>query len=131
MVECIKPGRWYIHEYTSYTLNPLSVMALPFAPRRLRLALLQQQLGVARNQEYLILAGIIVAIELDRPPRRRKRWWVREWILRRRLFGQYENLMRELELEHSQDFKNFLRMEPDMFRELLERVGPTITKKST
>lgn len=42
-------------------------MALPFAPRRLRLALLQQQLGVARNQEYLILAGIIVAIELDRP----------------------------------------------------------------
>ena len=28
--------------------------------------------------------------------RKRKRWWVRPWILRRPLFGQYEQLMVEL-----------------------------------
>ena len=48
-----------------------------------------------------------------KPPRgsdrEERRWWVREWILRRPLFSQYETLMKELEAEHAADFKAFLR----------------------
>ena len=39
--------------------------------------------------------------------------------------------MRELEAESEADFKKLLRMEPVMFRELCERVGPRITKQDT
>jgi hypothetical protein len=59
---------------------------------------------------------------------RRRRWWVRPWIERRRLFGQYETLFRELERESRGDFVGYLRVNPDLFAELLLRVTPRITK---
>ncbi|WAR29137.1 hypothetical protein MAR_002705, partial [Mya arenaria] len=49
---------------------------------------------------------------------------------RKTLVGaRYETLMKELEAEHAADFKAFLRMEPQMYYELLNRVGPRITKR--
>ena len=53
---------------------------------------------------------------------------VRPWIQRRRLFGQYDTLMEELQRESQGDFVSFLRIDPAMFHELLVRVGPRITK---
>ncbi|WAR23545.1 hypothetical protein MAR_037238 [Mya arenaria] len=100
------------------------------APRRLRMALLEHELAQVRFQYNLVLAAILEAAERERQRarRRERRWWVREWILRRALFGQYETLMKELEAEHAADFKAFLLMEPQMYYELLNRVGPRITK---
>ncbi|WAQ95222.1 hypothetical protein MAR_027912 [Mya arenaria] len=100
------------------------------APRRLRMALLEHELAQVRFQYNLVLAAILEAAERERQRarRRERRWWVREFILRRPLFGQYETLMKELETEHAADFKAFLRMEPQMYYELLNRVGPRITK---
>ena len=46
-------------------------------------------------------------------------------------FGEYENLMVELEREAQGDFTNFLRMEPAMFHELLRRLMPRLTKQDT
>ena len=63
--------------------------------------------------------------------RRRRRWWVRPWLLRRPVLGQYESLMRELRDEDLQSFRNFLRMDPLMFQELLTRIAPRISKKDT
>jgi hypothetical protein len=63
--------------------------------------------------------------------RRRRRMWVRPWLLRRPLYGQYEKLMAELTAEDVTGFKNFMRMEPDLFHEVLARVGPRITKQDT
>lgn len=108
-------------------------------PRRLRVAMLQHQLQQIRrnlHEVLLLIAAHEAEVEEEddqqqvRKRRRPRRWWVREWISRRPLFGQYENLLRELEAEHLTDFKGFLRMEPDMFYELLERVGPHIEKSS-
>ena len=67
------------------------------------------------------------------PPRRRRkrRMWVPPWLLRRPLYGQYEKLMAELTAEDVSGFKNFMRMEPDLFHEVLARVGPRITKQDT
>ena len=64
---------------------------------------------------------------------RRRRWWLRVWLgpERRRQFGLYDQLMDELRREDEKSFLNFLRIPPEMFDEVLERVRPRITKKHT
>ena len=49
---------------------------------------------------------------------------MRPWLARRPIYGHYEQLMNELLRENHTDFKNFLCVEPEMFFELVERVGP-------
>ena len=61
----------------------------------------------------------------------RRRFWVRPWIIRRPLLGQYEQLMQELMVEDIPAYKNFVRMEPPMFFELLDRLSPRIQRKDT
>jgi hypothetical protein len=65
--------------------------------------------------------------------RRPRTMWVRPWLAadRRLQFGQYDQLMEELRLEDEQSFRNYLRMEPALFDEILQRVGPAITKQDT
>ena len=53
------------------------------------------------------------------------------WIARRRQFGYFENLMVELETESRGDFVGYLRMEPAMFHELVQRLTPRLTKQAT
>ena len=55
---------------------------------------------------------------------------MRPWLPRRPIYGHYEQLMNELLRENHTDFKNFLRVEPEMFFELVERVGPMIQKNT-
>ncbi|KAI8481366.1 hypothetical protein Bbelb_409300 [Branchiostoma belcheri] len=61
--------------------------------------------------------------------RRKRRWWVRPWLMRRPVYGQYESMMIEQCREHHCDFKSFLRMEPQMFPRL-QRVGPSINREN-
>ena len=56
---------------------------------------------------------------------------MRSWISRRLLFGDYEYIMAELERESKGDFVAYLRMEPAMFHELLQRMTPRLSKKDT
>ena len=43
-------------------------------------------------------------------------------------FSQYEALMAELERESWGDFVGFMRLDPEMFHELLMRLTPRLTK---
>jgi hypothetical protein len=40
------------------------------------------------------------------------------------MYGQYDTLMVELDMEIEADFKSILRIEHQIFHELLQRVGP-------
>ena len=102
-----------------YVLNP--VQRLLFLQH---LADLQQE--IADND-----ADIARLIVQRRGRVRGRRFWVRPWILRRPLLGHYERLMAELSREDVPAFKNFVRKEPAMFQELLERLTPRIAKKDT
>jgi len=53
---------------------------------------------------------------------------VKPWLSRRVTLGHYDTLMQELMRESRGDFKPYPRMEPEMFREMLDRVGPRIEK---
>ena len=58
------------------------------------------------------------------------KYQTRPWLLaeRRQLHGRFQRLINELRIEDPQAFFNFLRMEPAMFDELVQRVGPRKTK---
>ena len=49
----------------------------------------------------------------------------------RLMYGHYHRLMRELRMEDTSSFCNFMRMEPQMFDELVDRLSPRITLQDT
>ena len=72
------------------------------------------------EEEELLLAGLAFVqaqqgVPRRRGLRRRRRWWIKPYLQRRPLFGQYENLMVELYRENREDYQNFLRIKPDLF----------------
>ena len=63
---------------------------------------------------------------------RRRRVWVRQWfdVDRRLQHGHYHRFMYELRYKDPASCINFRRVPPDMFDELLGRLGPLIAKQS-
>ena len=91
-----------------------------------RLRLLQQLYEAHRLnlQNQIVIAQILVGRQRCRP--RHRRYWVKPWFSRRLDYGHYDHLMRELEAEDMVSFRNFVRMDPAMFKEVLQRVGPEL-----
>jgi len=80
------------------------------------------------------LADIVGQLQTRKKLRRtarRRRWWVRGWLARRELHGQYDNLLHELNREDPGEYKRFLRVDADFFGYVLERVTPYIEKQDT
>ncbi|XP_014661400.1 PREDICTED: uncharacterized protein LOC106804647 [Priapulus caudatus] len=69
--------------------------------------------------------------EEEEMQRRPKCCQTRPWLLRRPMYGHYEALMYELELEDPQAFQEFTRMDVETFHDLQTRVEPLLTKTST
>ena len=57
--------------------------------------------------------------------------WVKPWLQRRNLYGQYEHLMSKLHAEDTTAFTNFMRMDPQAFHELPTRIALRISKQDT
>ena len=89
-------------------------------------------MNIQQAQDDADIVGIIQQRRRRRALRRR-RVWVRQWldVDRRLQYGHYHRLMPELRYEDPVSFFNFLRVPPDMFDELLNRLGPRITKQDT
>ena len=64
---------------------------------------------------------------------RQRSCWVRDWLSHRQrlLHSHYYNLMESLRQRDPDSFKNFTRVEPAFFDELLDRLRLRITKKNT
>ncbi len=91
-------------------------------------------------EEKLLIANHLVQLDMDITQnqlaialnqRRRRRWSMHPWLQRQTLYWQYERLMSEFEVEDHAAFKNFVRVEPAMSRELLNRFGQAISKNDT
>ena len=46
-------------------------------------------------------------------------------------FGQYDSLLTELHREDQSGYKNYLRITPDLFKEMVEKLSPRLRKQST
>ena len=62
--------------------------------------------------------------------RKRRRWWVRPIFLDREIHGAWYSLVPTMKEFDRDAYFNFLRMNPESFDWLLERVAPIITKTS-
>lgn len=95
----------------------------------IHLALLQGQQAILQDQ----MARVLIRRGRNRRRRRRRSIWVRPWLSheRRLHFGDWDQLMNELRIEDEHSFFNYVRMEPAMFDELLQRVGPRIRRMDT
>lgn len=57
--------------------------------------------------------------------------WVRNWLLKRPKFGMYEKLMKHLRDGDTKSFRNFVRLGPEMFNEMVQELTPRIEKRRT
>ena len=57
--------------------------------------------------------------------------WTRNWLLKRKDFGWYDQLMVELENEDPKEYTNMMRMEPAVFQEMTNILAPRLQRKDT
>jgi len=75
--------------------------------------------------------AIVLALESMEPKKKRKRKvWMKDWLKKRHEFT-HDNLLQELVISSSVDYKNFLRMDKETFIDLLGMVMPLIRKVDT
>ncbi|XP_035233284.1 uncharacterized protein LOC118205100 [Stegodyphus dumicola] len=88
---------------------------------------------MSNSKERSILgAYIFAAAFLIKKKRKAKRkTWARQWLLRHKTLGCYENLMHELALEDTEGYRRWLRKDTATFEEILSLVSPIIFKQDT
>lgn len=86
------------------------------------------------------LQAIVALAELDEEEearkqsqrkRKRRSCSVQPYLQRRPELGQYENLMYHLERENPELYRNFVRLGPGLFHEIVERVRPYLQRQYT
>ena len=99
--------------------------------RDLRIVDLRRRLRrIERRHQFVMAALILDEQQRADEGRRRRSCWVRPWLQRRVFLGQYDTLMNELQVEARGGFKAFLRMDADVFMQILGRIEGRITKSS-
>lgn len=78
------------------------------------------------DEESLLLATAAVCIIKKNVLRRKRKRWVKPWLLKRDLFS-HTNLIAELRSEPD-DFRNYLRMDESTYQHLLDLVTPLILR---
>ena len=73
----------------------------------------------------------LIALDLDPSMNRvRRSSWTKNWLLRRNQFSHMP-LLREIQENNPDDYRNFLRMSDPIFQHLLALVSPYITRQDT
>ena len=73
-------------------------------------------------------AAVVIGVLLKRrksKQRKKRSVWVKPWLQRRNKLGVYHTLLQELRMEAGEEYKQFLRMSPELFDELLILVEVT------
>ena len=106
-------------------MEPLQLLYLLLALYNLRQCRKKKKEQDERRRENVPLR------RLQAGYRRPSRIWSRKWLLRRPVSGNYAQLMHELQEEDPPSFKNYTRVEPEVFAEIVERVTPRLEKQVT
>ena len=110
----IKAQHLYLDPY-------IFVMALGRRNRIRNLILMENE----EDQDAALAVLIRNRMEVNR---RLRHFWVKPWLQRRCIFGQYETLFQELDRESEGDYLSYIRMDRNLFAEVLHRVEPRISK---
>ncbi|KAG8240215.1 hypothetical protein J437_LFUL004675, partial [Ladona fulva] len=80
------------------------------------------------------LAALVIAYSIlkrRRKSEQKRSCWVKPWILRRSELGACSTLAKELRIEDTLQFRNFVRMSAQQLQFMVELLGPIIGKKDT
>jgi hypothetical protein len=94
-----------------------------------RIALVRAALELDKSMMELL--NVVMKWLESEPDKKDREFWVRNWVAVRPDYGAYDNLMRLLKLEDLHAFKNFLRVTPEMYTELVHRLSPRLQKHDT
>lgn len=86
------------------------------------------QLFLDLELSVITLVAAIIALK-KRKGRRQRSVWTKTWLQRRTSHG-YGHLLRGLKTDPG-DYRNFLRMDEQLFQHLVKLVSPFITKQDT
>lgn len=107
-------------------------MALAVAPQRIGLQDLEELMEEDGGNQRILLIAVLAARQRQRREqnreRRERRWWCKPWVERRIDMGQYHKLFTFLDREFNEDYQEYLRVDRNLFGEILQRVAPRITK---
>ncbi|VVC24261.1 Pheromone/general odorant binding protein [Cinara cedri] len=93
--------------------------------------------GESEATDECSLAGIVgscVAKEASKnlkTNRKKKRLWTRKWLLRRDTLGNSVGILRELDTEDQLEHRSFMRITPDQFEFLLQKISRLIQRENT
>ena len=79
---------------------------------------------VERHKERVAFLVILLLRRLRRRRSVRRKKWAREWIMRSQQQGAYPNLLRELNAEDPEAFRQFHRLDKESFETILVMVAP-------
>ncbi|XP_064098062.1 uncharacterized protein LOC135209284 [Macrobrachium nipponense] len=83
------------------------------------------------RKKSIVLCSIIIA-SLCEDEDVRTREWCKEWLQRRKEKGSHATILQELrDGAYESDFKNYMRMDPNTFYDLLVMIEPFISKQDT
>ena len=79
---------------------------------------------------------LLLLLLLNRRRRRRANWrsrqvWMKKWLMRRSTQGAYTTLIKELDAEDPEKYRQFHRLDRQAFEDVLATVGPLITNSMT
>jgi len=86
---------------------------------------------MARLREAKLVAAAYVALAINKRRKVKRKCWVKNWVRRHDRQGAYTQLIRELQLEDAQQFRNFTRMSAVEVQSLVNMLGPVIDKQDT
>ena len=82
------------------------------------------------STEAVCIAIILALDEEDESKSKKRKLWMKELFKKRSKFT-HENLLKELLLSAPADYENYLRMDREIFMDLLEMTTPLIQKMDT
>ena len=87
---------------------------------------------MSESVDILALAIVtdICCEDEEKVKRRKRKMWMRKWFENRDVYSNAK-LLKELKENHSDDFKNYMRMDDETFHHLLQQVKPYIIKQDT
>ena len=86
--------------------------------------------------QCIIHHNLLTALAIDcvfpaPKPRKKRRVWVWPYLQERLEYGHYDTLMDELYSENPDLYRNYIRMDRELFETIVNAVTPMIQKKTT
>ena len=86
------------------------------------------------DDDIVCVAATLIAVAVKNKTIRKRKprsCWIRDWLSRRASLGAHAALLQNIRVSDPSTYRNFCRLSPEDYDELLEMVRPAITHQDT